>query len=393
MSLLRAAMAATGWRRDQFYQEGVPPLSSMPWAYGAGGINQDEAVRIAAIYSCVSFLADTVSTLPTHTYDHVGDYRVQVDDPAWLSSPLPLDPSQTWIDYVSQLMWSDCLDGNMFTLVLPDVYDPVELYALNPTKVTIRQRARYELRMDGGGLETVGPDQMIHIPHSRRPGQLRGMSPVQEAGTTFAMKKAAERFTERVFNQGIFLSGQMLLPGPASTETLDQLRAQINDQYAGVANAGKPGIFANGAKWDIPQRNFQEMQLVELHKMAKLEAAGLYRLPPYLIGVVDQGAMAYASVEAQGIDVEKYTIRSYVERLESGHNRLLPDRRFIKLSTNGLLRGDIKSRAEAYQFFLQNKVMRPSEVRTFEDLAPDPEMTGYLETPNNNAPAAPGVPA
>lgn len=391
MSLLRAALGGRGARRDQFYTEGVPSLSSMPWAYGGDSIGQDEAIHIAAIYSCVSLLADTVSTLPTHTYDRQGTTRVPLDDPEWMVHPLPLDPSTTWIDHLSQLMWSDCLDGNMFTLALPDVKNAVDLYVLNPTKVVIRKRATYELSMDGGGHEEVGPDQMIHIPHSRRPGDYRGMSPVQEAGTTFAMKKAAEKFTQRVFNQGIFLSGQLLLPGPASLDTMTQLRDEITTQYAGVANAGKPGIFANGAKWDIPQRNFQEMQLVELHKMAKLEAAGLYRVPPYLIGVTDPGAMAYASVEAQSIDFEKYTIRSYVERIEAGYDRLVPgSTSFMKINTNGLLRGDVKSRAEAAQFWVQNKILRPSEIRATEDFPPDPEMPGYLETPNNNAP---GVPA
>lgn len=384
--LLRAIMGGGAARRDQFYTEGVPPLSSMPWAHGGGTISQDEAVRIAAIQMCVSLLADVVSTLPTGAYLKDGERRLPFDEPAWLRQPIPEDPNVTWQDHISQAMWSQELDGNIFTLALPDVNEVTALYNVNPQRVTIRKPGRFELTLDGG-RETVGPDQMIHIARNRRPGALRGASPVEEAGTTFAMKRAADRFGERVFNQGIFLSGQMLLPGPAGPDVIKELTEQIAQQYAGTANAGKPGIFANGAKWEVPQLNLQQMQLIELHKWAKLEAAGLWRVPPYLIGVTDPGAMANASVEGQGIDLAKYSITPRTTRIEAGYRRLLghPDA-YLRMNVDGLQRGDFKTRWEGYQIGLQNKAYYVEDVWRMEDL--DPARTGHLlETPNNNAPA------
>lgn len=385
MSLLRAVMGSGRERRDQFYEQGVPSLSSQSWA-GGNGVTQDQAVRILAIQSCVRVLDRTISTLPAGTYAREGGARIEVDPPAWLRYPIPTDLNETWETHLSQLIWSGELDGNSFTLVLPSVYEPAELHVVNPLSVVIRERARYEITLPTG-REIVGPDQLVHISGPRRPGTLRGMSPVEMGGATFAMKRAAERFSERVFSQGVFLSGQLLLPGPAATDVIAQLKDEIAEQYGGAANAGKPGIFANGAKWEVPQLNLQDMQLVELHKMAKLEASGLYGVPPYLIGVVDPGAMAYASVEAQGTDFAKYSISPRVIRIERAYNRLIPgDDTFLKLNLDGLQRADFKSRAEGYQFYLQNKVLRPAEVRAFEDWAPDPDMPGYLETPNNNAP-------
>jgi HK97 family phage portal protein len=384
MSVARALLGRPRARRDQFYREGIIP-DATSWYGGGRGITQDEAVRIAAIQSCISLLDDTISTLPIGAFVRAGEARLPVPDPDWMRQPIPTDPSVTIVDHLGQLIWSQALDGNSFTLAIPDVFDPAELQVVNPTRVFLRTRGVYELSMDGGGREVVGPDQMIHIARGRRAGALRGMSPVEEAGATFAMKKAAERFSERVFNQGVFLSGQMLLPGPAATEVIDQLKAEIAEQYGGAANAGKPGIFANGAKWDVPQLNLADMQLVELHKWAKLEAAGLWRIPPYLIGVTDPGAMSHGSVDAQGIDFEKYTIRGYVVRIERAYDRLLSGTEtFVRLNTSGLQRGDFKTRTEGYGNLVDHKIMRPAEVRALEDLPPDPEFPGYLETPNNN---------
>lgn len=386
MSLYRTAQQALGRGRRNFSDESIiPSAGSAYWGTTGTSISQDQAVRIVAIQSCISLLADTISTLPASAIEKRGGARVEVAAPGWLTYPVASDPNETWEDHLSQVVWSQELDGNSFTLALPDVYDPAELYVVNPQRVTIRKRGRFEMTLDTG-REVVGPDQLVHIARNRRPGSLRGMSPVEEGGATFAMKRAADRFAAKIFNNAVFLSGQLLLPGPAATEVIQQLKDEIAEQYGGPDNAGKPGIFANGAEWKIPHANLQEMQFTELHKQAKLEAAGLYRVPPYLIGVVDEGAMAYASVAGQDISFEKYGISTRVVRIEKGYRRLMAPGVNLKLSTAGLLRGDIKSRAEAEQFWLQNKVMRPSEVRALEDLPPDPDMPGYLETPNNNAP-------
>lgn len=384
--LIRALAPVLGRQRRWYDDSRIPSAGS---AYGAStSISQDDAVHIAAIQACVSLLADTISTLPAGAYHRDGDVRVPLPFPDFMRQPDPLDPNVTWEDHLATALWSQELDGNIFTLVLPDVYAPAELRVVNPQRTTIRKRGVYELSMDGGGREVVGPDQLLHVARNRRPGDLRGMSPVEEAGTSFRMKRAADRFAERVFAQGIFLTGQMLLPGPASKETIEQLRTELAAQYGGPDNAGKPGIFANGARWDVPTPNLEAIQLLELHKAAKLEAAGLWRVPAYLIGVTDPGAMAYASVEQLGIDLVKFTVLPRTVRIEKVYRRLLgPDPNdYLRLSVSGLERGDFKTRAEGYSIYLQNKVMRRREVRAYEELPPDAEADGYLETPNNNPP-------
>jgi HK97 family phage portal protein len=387
VSLLRAVIGGTQALSRRHDDGNIPSVEG--WGDPASGrISQDEAVRILAIHSCVSLLSDVISTFPAGAFDRNGPARVPVADPDWLSVPIPSDPNETWEDHVSMLVWSQELDGNSFTLALPDVYDPAEIYVVNPRRVTIRKRGVFELALERG-REVVGPDQLIHISRNRRPGELRGMSPIEEAGASFAMKRAADRFTARVFNQGIFLTGQMVLPGPAAKDVIDQVRDELVAQYGGAANAGKPGVFANGAEWKVPRLNLQEMQLAELHKFAKLEAAGLFRVPPYLIGVVEPGAMAYASVEALGTDFEKYSVSTRVIRIEKGYNRMIPGRTsFLKLSTAGLLRGSLKERMEAHQVSVQSRLQRVDEIRALEDWAPfgDDAGGGFLATPNNSAP-------
>lgn len=381
-----AAILSGGFRRDQFYREGIPTVDAASWS--GERMTQDDAVRTIAVYAAGSLLADTVSTLPVHAYVKRGADRLPDDLPEWLETPDPTDPSLTRIDHMSQLMWSMVLDNNSFTLVLPDVFDPSELRVCNPTRVEARSSRsgpRYRMRMDGGGEEEVGPDQMVHISRARLGGTGRGISPVGVMSQSLATKRAAERLAAKVFGNGMFLSGQVLLPGPAAPDVIDKLRADITEQYAGAENAFKPGVFANGAKWDVPAINLEQFQLLETNQNVVKEVARAYRIAPYLLGITEPGAMANASVEAQGIEFEKFTIRPYIERIELAYRRLMPGA-YIKFDTKGLLRGDFKTRMEGYALSTGARIQTPAEVRALEDLPPLGSDAVFLETPNNNAP-------
>ncbi len=385
MSLLRAATRER--RSNPFYREGIiPGPGSMSWL---NSVSDDQAIRIIAMYACNALLADTVATLPVGAYDRQGAYRVKLPDPGWLKYPMPLDPSVTRIDHFSELMWSYGLDGNSFTLAAPSVHDPAELRVLNPTKVEVKtSRGAPVYRVQNGSTwEEFGPDEIIHIAPQRKAGSGRGLSPIAVASDSLATKRAAELLAAKVFGNGMFLSGQLLLPGPASTDSIAQLRAEITEEYVGSANSFKPGIFANGAKWDVPSIDLAQFQLLDTNKNIVIETARLYRIPPNMVGVTDPGAMAYASVEAQGIGYEKFTVRPYVERIEAAYDRLLPgESTFLKFNTNGLLRGDFKSRMEGYAAATEHRIMLPEEARNLEDLPPLDAEAVYLSTPNNSAP-------
>lgn len=382
MSILRALWGPPGERRDIFANGSIIPSVE---AY-TSTVSQESATRIVTVLRCNQLIADAVATLPVHAYERDGKDRIETDPPTWLKHPVPENPNATWIDHLTEGMWSYGLDGNIFVLVLPNVYDPAALYVIDPAKVECRKGPKWRISLDSG-REDVGPDQMVHIARSKKAGTLRGMSPIDEAALELGTYRAAQRFGRKVFDNGVFISGYVALPGPAGVTVTDELKAEINEQYGG-ANQFKPGVFANGAEWKVPQISLEQLQFMDLQKMGKLTIATLYGVPPYKVGVTDPGAMAYNSTESQGIDWEKDTIRPIVERLEGGYDRLIPGTGYLKLDTKGLLRGDFKTRTEGYHNLLGDKVMRPAEVRALEDLPPDPEMPGYLETPNNNAPSS-----
>jgi HK97 family phage portal protein len=365
-------------RRDQFYREGIPPL--------ADHAPDVSATSVIAVYACVGLLADTVATLPVDVIETDGAERVPVPVPSWLETPAPGDPSITLVDHLSQVVWSLGLDGNAFVLALPDVSEPVTLAVGDPGRIEVRGTPAgpvYDYMTTGGTVRYTSA-QVIHIPLYRPPGAARGMSPIERAQRTIQTKASAERFGRAVFGNGMLLSGAITVPGPLSEPQLRMLREEVTAQYVGAHNAWKPGIFAGGAKWDVPQLSLEQMQFLALQGWGVNEIARLYRIPPHLIGDVERSTSWGTGIEQQTIGFLRYTVRSYLVRIEAAYRRLLPPGQSVRFSVDGFLRGDVKSRYEAYQIALNAQIMTRDEVRALEDLPPVADAPGpWLQTPNN----------
>jgi hypothetical protein len=89
----------------------------------------------------------------------------------------------------------------------------------------------------------------------------------------------------------------------------------------------------------------------------------------------------------------QHTIRPFLEQIESSFARIIPDAEngspsFLRFQVDGLLRGDVKTRYEAYATGVQNGFLRISDVRALEDLTPLEASARQYLRPLNLAPAS-----
>jgi len=105
-----------------------------------------------------------------------------------------------------------------------------------------------------------------------------------------------------------------------------------------------------------------------------------------------------SNIEQQALDYVSKALRPWLVRLEQSYNmNLLTEEErgeglFFEHLVDGLLRGDIKSRYEAYSIGRINKWLSADEIRSFENMNPIPDGRGKVyENPNItvNEPAEP----
>lgn len=359
------------------------------WAGKA--VTVDSMLGLSAVFACIRFIVDAVSTLPVHDYGPEGESPEQ---PEWLERPIPRDPSTTLVVHLQQVASSLLIDGNSFTFADPNIANPAELRVLDPRKVDIR-RGR-----DGMPLYRVANVEydwtnIIHIPLLRLPGELRGLAPLETERQTFSSAIAAEEYGARFLGNGTTLGG--VIGMPAGVEITEDQAKELVDKfemrYSGSKNSHRPGLLTGGATWTPLSVTPEQAQFLQTRQYDDERIFRIFRVPPALAGMVREGATSNASSVSQALAFEKHTIRPFVTLIEEGYRTLVPPGHYLKFNTKGLLRGDPKTQAEIYHYGLTDKWLKVDETRGFEDMAPfGGEAGGLLETPNNNAPSAEPAP-
>lgn len=347
-------------------------------------VTQDTARNLLAVWACQRLLTNSIATMPAAVLKKVGDKRIPQSEPTWMRHPTT-NPNDTFVDHISDVVMSLLGEGNTFTRGIPQVNPLTEyLYVANPAKVQIKGTVYHFT-----GVDEYGAEDVMHISLLRRPGELRGISPIDNAINSIGLGLAAQEFGNRFFGNGATVKGIIQVPQgtPLTEEAKVRLRDSFETKHQGLQNSHAVGILMGGAEFKELTVPPAQSQLLELRKFQIEDIARMYGIPPHKIGSQEPGAVAYASIEQREIDYVTAGVMPLVVKIEKAYQRLLPPDQYLKFNLSSLLRSDIRSRYEAHQIALQNKFMTIDEVRAFEDMEPfGGKEGGLLETPNNNPP-------
>jgi HK97 family phage portal protein len=335
-------------------------------------INQRNSLAITTVYSCVRLISDTISTLPMDAFRRIDGNRVPFrPKPIWVDAP-DIETTSTRTEHYQQVLVSLLLDGNAFIRIIRDTNGIIGLSVLDPIRVTINRdnpQRNIQYSIDGG--ESIVPrDEMIHITELKLPGQLRGVSRIEQVRESLGLSAALQEFSARFFGQGSITSGLIEFPGNLTEEQAKSLVDSYEQAHRGLRRSHRPGVLSGGAKFQKTGVDPNEAQMLESREFAVEEIARVFRVPLHMLQVAKPGAMSYASVEQNAIQFVTYTLRPYIEKIEIAYSRMLPQGAFIKFNVDGLLRGDIQTRYAAFSTGLQSGFLSINDVRRLEDLRP-----------------------
>ncbi|MFE9962880.1 phage portal protein [Streptomyces sp. NPDC005525] len=361
--------------------------------YAGASVSQTTALQVSAVWSCVSLISDSIASLPVDTYRTTGNRRRPVTGPAWLDRP---NPFMLWHDFTTRVLVSMLLDGNAFLHVLkaPDGA-VVGLVPIDPARVSIgltEDGTAPVYRVDG---EPYGPRDILHIPGAfTRPGELRGLSPIEYARQAIGVAKATEEHGARFFSQGASVSGIIQAPGEVDKEKALMLKGMFSTAHSGLKNSHTVGILTGGATWQTVSVTPEQAQFLETRKFQKTEIANFFRVPPYMLDPTVTSSWG-AGIEEQNRWFVDQTLGPWLIRLERYLSTLLPAGQYLKFNTDARLRSNTADRYNAYSVAVSNGFMSRDEVRALEDLEPLPNGQGSTFTqPLNLGPvgSAPPVP-
>jgi HK97 family phage portal protein len=206
-------------------------------------VNPETVFRVNAIFSAVSLISDTISTLPVDSYIRRDGARFAFRPrPAWVQQP---DVDTTKEAFYGSLIVSLLLDGNGFVRVFRDgAGRVVNMTVLNPAKVEIRKDkvggVTYVYEGEG---KPLNKNELMHIPDVVRPGETRGISRVTALKDNFGLALALESYAARFFGQGASTNGIIEFPGNLTPEQAKQLVDGFDARHKGFKSHTRPAFY------------------------------------------------------------------------------------------------------------------------------------------------------
>lgn len=356
---------------------------------GAGAIvTPDSAMRIIGVYACVRVLAEGVAQLPLHLYRRLekGGKERAVDRP--LYNVLRKQPNkwQTAFEWIEMMQGHVALRGNAYSEIVPGPGGFADqLVPLNPARMKVEQLTSGELRYvyskPNGDKETYAQHEIFHLRGLSSDG-LVGLSPITMAREGLGLALAAEAFGARFFKNDVTPGGVLEHPKEQSDRAYAHLRRSIRDQVMNVDGTGNFLILEEGMTWKQVGLSNEDAQFIEARKFQLSEIARLFRVPPHMIGDLEKAT--FSNIEHQSIDFVVHTLGPWLERWQQALARDVisdPDEYFAEFLVDALLKGDTKSRYEAYGSARTNRWMSVNEIRVRENMNPIEGGDSY-ENPN-----------
>lgn len=331
------------------------------------------ALGISAWYRGVRYLAETIASLPVHTYSDVGGKRTRRADPPWMKRP---DNELPWFGLIEQWMMAELHRGNAYSFkVRNELGQVIGLRPVHPDRVRGGQSSDGTKVFQIDNREDIGftSREILHIPGLSYNG-VYGLDPLSLMAEGLGRAAAADQFASQSFGQGSHLQAYLSFKEALTQDEANKTKAQWEQFHKGMANANEFGVLGNGAEYKTVSLTPEQQQLLETRRFEVTEVARFLGVVPHKL--YDLERATFSNIEQQSIDAVVDGIRPWVERFESWINfddHLLVAGNFIEFELEGLLRGDSVARATFYNAGITGGWLTRAEPRALENL---PEIEG-----------------
>jgi len=342
-------------------------------------VNEESAMKMAAVYACIRLLSQSVAKLPLHVYNNKNGKKERDENHpvAFLLENRP-NPYMTPFDFKLTMEAHRQLYGNAYAEIQfgRDGY-PKALWILNPelTEVVTDEKNHgkvwYTTVLPDGQSVKLRYENVLHIKNIGLTG-LKGMSPIAVARETIGSQMASQKYLSKFYKNGTTAKGVLSVPGVTlKPEAKKIVREEWEKMNTGMTNANRIAILDSGITYQDLTMSQADAQFIETQKLNTTDIARIYNVPPHMIADLEHAT--FSNIEHQSISFVKNTLQPLIVSWEQAlkYQLFTPTEQknyYCKYNVESELRGDSKSRAEYYEIMERIGAYNIDEIRNKEDL-------------------------
>ena len=343
-------------------------------------VTEASALTLSAVWCAVRAISEPIAAMPYHVFQRSKKNREERrDHPVdWLLSMQP-NPEMTAFDFWDLMAQHALTWGNGYAEIERNQRgEPAWLWPIEPWRMRLERKANGDLQYICANRSReytkLDPMNVYHL-HGLGDG-LSGYSVISMARESIGLGLAMEQFGSAFFGNGATLGAVIKNPvgGPnLSKPAVDAMLAEFNQRHKGARQSFNSTYLDKGLTVDFAGVPPEDAQFLQSRQFSVLEIARWFRVPPHLL--YDLSRATFSNIEHQSLEYVTHTLLPWARRIEKQTDIKLFGRVqrgvfYSRLNFEGMLRGDIKSRFEAFAVARQNGWMSANDIRELEDLNP-----------------------
>lgn len=339
------------------------------------------ALSVSTYYACILIISEDVAKLPITIVRDTADGKKErlSQHPVHRLLNVAPNPEMTPMSFRSAITAHILGWGNGFAEIIRlGNGRPAELWPMMPDRTVVRRASSGEIVYDytrkDGRRVTLASEDVLHIPGLGFDG-IMGYSPISLARQSLALAAAAEKYGASFFGNSSLPKGILEHPAKLGKTSGKNLRDSWEENYRGPGKANRIGILEEGMKFHAISVPPEEAQFLETRQFQVPEICRWFRISPHK--VADLSRATFSNIEHLAIEHVTSCLGPWFVRWEQEIRRKLfmQTERDLYASHNtaALLRGDLKSRYEAYAigkqwgWFSTNDILRKEDENPIEE--------------------------
>ena len=294
-------------------------------AYSKEGYEQN-----AIAYRCVRMTADACAGIELQVYQG----EEQLSESPLLDLLRRPNPFMSGRDLIAEAVSYFKLHGNLYLEGVTLDGQLEEIYSLRPDRMKVipgrrgyPEAYRYEV---GEGRcydfnQIVDREQIAPIMHMREfhpTDDWYGLSPISPAAYSIDTFNQAGAFNKALLDNSASPSGALVYGGgedgnaTLSAEQFERLKKELEENYSGAKNAGKPLLLDGGLDWRAMGMSPREIEFISSKREAAREICQALSVPSMLLGI--PGDNTYSNYSEANRSFYRGSVLPLMDRLCEG---------------------------------------------------------------------------
>ena len=336
-------------------------------------IGVSSALKVAAVFRCVDILSDVAGAANVSIKDKVSFVARPVDDDlVYLLNDMP-NPRMNAFMLRKTMDVHRLLRGNGYARIVRGFRNrPVALEFMHSGAVEVRQlpdrSLEYTYSTPQGASVVLPQDEVLHVMGPSYDG-IKGMSVLEAARNQIGYAIASERHGSALFKNRSTVGDKIMSDEDLSEEAIASLKQSLEQYRSSEGNAHGTLILQGGLKHEAVGMTQADAEFVLSRKLSIIEICMFFGVPPHIVGFTENQTSYGQGVEHQGIAFVNYKLNGVFTSWEMAIKQaLLAENRleYVEMDDSKLLRGDMKSRWEAYKIARESGVYNANDIRRMD---------------------------